>query len=79
MKEHRSDLEDRILETTKKSEQQNEKQILKSKDSLRDLYNSIKHTPRRGREEKGVESIFDKIIVEHFMNLKKETDVQYRK
>ena len=71
MKEYRSDLEDRILETTKKSEQQKEKQILKSKDSLRDLYNSIKHTPRRGRKEKGVKNIFDKIIVEHFMNLKK--------
>ena len=37
-----SDLEDRIVEITQ-SEQQKEKWILKNEDSLRDLWDSIKH------------------------------------
>ena len=35
------------------------------------------HTPRRRRErKKGVENVFDEIIVENFLDLKKEIDVQ---
>ena len=49
------------------------------KDSLRDLWNNIKHTniwitgvPEEEEEKKGTEKIFEEIIVEKFPNMGKE-------
>ena len=50
----------------------------RTEDSLRDLWDSIKHQhlnyrgPRRKEEKKGCEKIFEEIIVEKFPNMKKE-------
>ena len=51
----------------------------RSEDSLRDLWNKIKHTniqiigiPEEEENKKGCEEIFEKIIVENFPNMEKE-------
>ena len=50
-----------------------------TKDSLRDLWDNIKHTniqiigvPEEGEKRKGYEKIFEEIIVENFPNMEKE-------
>ena len=55
----------------------------KNEDSLRDLWDNIKHTnihiigiPEGEEREKGEENIFENIIAENFSNLGKETDIQ---
>ena len=63
------------------SEEQNKvKRMKRTKGSLRDLWDNIKHTNIRiievpGEEEKnkGYENIFEEIIVENFPNMEKET------
>ena len=62
------------------SEEQNKVKRMKiTKDSLRNLWNNIKHSNIRiigvpGEEEKkkGYENIFEEIIVENFPNMEKE-------
>ena len=62
------------------SEEQNKVKIMKrTKDSLRDLWNNIKCTnipiigvPEEEEKMKGYEKIFEEIIVENFLNMKKE-------
>ena len=73
-----SNLEDRIMENT----QSKKNKFLKNEDSLRDLWDNIKHTniliigvPEEERA-KLVENIFGEIMAENFLNLKKETDTQ---
>ena len=63
-----------------KSPNQNSKKKKELIKSLRDLWNSIKHTniliihvPEEEKEER-IENIFDKIMTKIFPNLKKETD-----
>ena len=62
------------------SEEQNKvKRMKRTKDSLRDLWDNIKHTniqiigvPEEGEKRKGYEKIFEEIIVENFPNIEKE-------
>ena len=80
--EHISNLENRIMEITQ-SEQQKGKQIFKNENSLRDLWDNIKHNnihiigvPEGEEREKRVENVFDEITAENLPNLTKDTDIQ---
>ena len=88
-----SDLEDKIVEITT-AEQNKEKRLKRIENSLRDLWDNIKHTniriigvPKEEEKKKGSEKIFEEIIVENFPNMGKEIvnqvqeaqRVQYRK
>ena len=73
-----SDLEDKIVEITA-AEQTKEKRIKRIEDSLRDLWDNIKHTniriigvPEEKEKKKGSEKIFEEIIVENFPIMGKE-------
>ena len=70
-------MEDKMVEIT--SEEQNKvKKMKRTEDSLRDLWDNIKHTNIQiigiPEEEgkKGYEKIFEDIIVENFTNMEKE-------
>ena len=62
------------------SEEQNKvKRRKRTEDSLRDLWDNIKHTniriigvPEEEEKKKGYEKIFEEIIVENFPNMEKE-------
>ena len=76
--ERRSDLEDTVVGITT-AEQNKEKRMKRIEDSLRDLWDNIKHTniriigvPKEEEEKKGTEKIFEEIIVENFPNMGKE-------
>ena len=70
-------MDDKMVEIT--SEEQNKiKRMIKSEDSLRDIWDNIKHTniwiigvPEE-EKKKGYEKIFEEIIVESFPNMGKE-------
>ena len=73
-----SDLEDKIVEITA-TEQNKEKIMKRIENSLRDLWDNIKHTniriigdPEEEDKKKGTEKIFEDIIVENFPNMGKE-------
>ena len=77
-----SDLKDRMVEFTA-AEQNKEKRIKRNEESLRDLWDNIKHNNihiirvAEGEErEKGPEKIFEEIIVENFPNMGKEIATQ---
>ena len=77
-----SDLEDRMVEFTA-TEQNKEKRMKRNEDSLRDLWDNIKHNnirvtgvPEGEEREKGPEEIFEEIIVENFPNMGKEIATQ---
>ena len=70
-----SDLEDKIVEITT-TEQNKEKRMKRTEDSLRDLWDNIKRTniriigvPEEEEKNKGTEKIFEEIIVENFPNM----------
>ena len=73
-----SELEDKMVEIT--FEEQNKvKRMKRTEDSLRDLWDDIKHTniqiiavPEEAEKKKGYENIFEEIIVENFPNMEKE-------
>ena len=72
-----SDLEDKIVEITT-AEQNTEKRMKRIENSLRDLWDNIKHTniriigvPEEEEKKKGTEKIFEEIIVENFPNMGK--------
>ena len=74
-----SDLEDRMVEFIA-VEQTKEKRMKGNEDSLRDLWENIKHNniriigvPEGEEREKSPEKIFEEIIVENFANMGKET------
>ena len=55
----------------------------KNENNLRDVCDNIKHTnihimgfPEGEEREKGIENVFEEIMVENFPNLKKEMDIQ---
>ena len=80
-----NDLEDKIVEITI-TEQNKEKRMKRIEDSLRDLWDNIKHTNIRiigvqeeEEKKKGTEKIFEEIIVENFTNMGKEIVNQSRK
>ena len=61
------------------AEQNKEKRMKTIQDSLRDLWDNIKHTniriigvPAEEEKKKGTEKIFEEIIVENFPNMGKE-------
>ena len=73
-----SELEDKMVEITAK-EQDKEERMKRSEDSLRDLWDNIKHTniqiigvPEEEQKKKGYEKIFEEIIVENFPSMEKE-------
>ena len=72
-----SDLEDKIVEITP-AEQNKEKRMKRTEDSLRDLWDikctniRIKGVPEEEEKKKGSEKIFEEIIVEKFPNMGKE-------
>ena len=70
-----SDLEDKIVEIMM-AEQNKEKKMKRIEDSLRALWDNIKHTniritgvPEKEEKKKGTEKIFDEIIVKNFLNM----------
>ena len=72
-----NDMEDKMVNITAE-EQNKEKRIKRIEDSLRDLWDNIKHTniqiigiPEE-EKEKGSEEIFEEIIVKNFPNMGKE-------
>ena len=74
-----NDLEDRTLEITA-IEQNVERRTKRNEDSLRDLWDNIKHTdicimgvPEGEEREKQPEKIFEEIIADNFLNMGKET------
>ena len=77
-KNESSELEDKMMEIT--SEEQNKvKRMRRAEDSLRDLWDNIKHTniqiigvPEEEEKKKGYEKIFEEIIAENFPNMEKE-------
>ena len=79
--ERKSDLEDRKVEFTA-AEQNKEKGMKRNEDSLRDLWDNIKHNihiigvPEGEEREKGPEKIFEEIIVKNFPNMGKEIATQ---
>ena len=73
-----NDLEDRMVEITA-TEQNIEKRMKRNEDSLRDLWDNIKHmnicvigVPEGEERENGPEKIFEEIIAENFPNVGKE-------
>ena len=73
-----SDLEDKIVEITT-TEQNKEKRLKIIEDSLRDLWDNMKHTniriigaPEEEEKKKGTKKIFEEITVENFLNMGKE-------
>ena len=73
-----NDLEDKMVEITA-TEQNIEKRMRRNEDSLRDLWDNIKCTniritgvPEGEEREKGLEKIFEELIVENFHNMGKE-------
>ena len=76
--ERKSDLEDRMVEFTA-VEQNKEKRMKRTEDSLTVLWDNIKCTnirfigvPEEEEKKKGPEKIFEEIIVENFPNVRKE-------
>ena len=72
-----TELEDRMVEITAK--EQNKGKRMKIEESLRDLWDNIKHTnirvigvPEEEDQKKGTKNIFEEIIVENFPNMGKE-------
>ena len=75
-------LEDRMMEFTA-VEQNKEKRMKRNENSLRDLWDNIKHNnihiigvPEGEEREKGPEKIFEEIIVKKFPNMGKEIATQ---
>ena len=73
-----SDIENRMVEFTA-PEQNKEKRMKRNEDSLRDLWDNIKHNnihiigvPEGEEREKGPEKIFEETIVENFPKMGKE-------
>ena len=79
-----SELEDKMVEIS--SEEQNQvKKMKRTEDSLRDLWDNIKHTniqiigvPEEEEKKKGYEKNFEEIRAENFPNMEKEI-VKYKR
>ena len=76
-----SDIENRIMKVTKSEQQKKKKENkLKNKCSVKDLNQhkvltfALLGVPEKKEGEKRIGNIFDKIMVENFLKLKKETD-----
>ena len=78
-----SDLEDRMVEFS--ATEQKKERMKRNEDSLRDLWDNSKHNniriigvPEGEETEKGLEKIFEEIIVENFPNMGKEVATQVK-
>ena len=67
-------------------EQAKIKRMKRTEDSLRDLWEHIKHTniqtigvPEEEEKKKGYEKIFEEIIVENFCNMEKENLIKSKR
>ena len=65
------------------AEQKKEKRLKRNEESLRELWDNVKHTnihiigvPEGEEREKGTEKIFQEIIAENFPNMGKESLTQ---
>ena len=68
-----SELEDKVVEITFK-EQNKVKRMTRTEDSLRDIWENIKHTNTQSigvQEKEEYEKIFEEIRVENFPNMEK--------
>ena len=77
-----SDLEDKTVKITS-AEPNEEKRMKRIEDSLRYLWDNIKHTniriigvPEEEEKKKVTEKIFEEIIVESFHNMRKEKSIK---
>ena len=78
-------MEDRLMEITD-AEQKREKRLKRNEESLRELWDNVKHTtiriigvPEGEEREKGTEKIFQEIIAENCPNIGKEPLTQIQK
>ena len=85
VEEQINDVEDRMVEFTA-VEQNKEKRMKRNEDSLRYLWDNIKHinihiigVPEGEERENGPKKIFEEIIVENFPNMGKEIATKSRK
>lgn len=79
IEEYISDLEDRVMEICSQSSEN--KNSLKIENSLMNLWDSINYTNiyiTRMPEKKSVKNVFEEIMAENFVNLKKHTDTQVK-
>ena len=74
-----SKLEDKVGKNTQK-EQQQEKRLRKNEEWLRKMQDNVKRNnihimriPEREEEEQGIENLFEKVMMENFPNLMRET------
>ena len=79
-----SDLEDRMVQFSA-VESNKEKRMKRNEDSIRDLWDNIKRNsiciigvPEGEEREKGLEKIFEEIIVKNFPNMGKEIVTQFQ-
>ena len=80
-----SEVEDRLVEIMD-AEQKREKRLKTNEESLRELWDNVKHTnihiigvPEGEEREKGTEKIFQEIIAKNFPNMGKEPFTQIHK
>ena len=72
-----SRLEDKIDKNTQKW-QEKEKKLRKNEEGLREMQDNMKHNIIRilgiseGEEEQGIENLFEKVMMENFLNLMRE-------
>ena len=73
-----SELEDKVEKNTQK-EQEKEKRLRKNEEAIREMQDSMKRNniriigiPEREEEEKGIENLFEKVMMENFPNLMRE-------
>ena len=64
-------------------EQKREKRLKRNEESLRELWDNVKHTnihiigvPEGEEREKGTEKTFQEVIAENFLNMGKESLIQ---
>ena len=89
MKSRLDEAEDQISELGEKvekntqEEQENENRIRKNEEGLREMQDNMKHNniciigiPEGEEEEQGIENLFEKVMMENFLNLMREKVTQ---
>ena len=76
-----SELENRVEKNTQ-NEQEKEKRLRNNEEGLREMQDNMKHNNihiigiPEGEEEQGIEKLFEKVIMENFLNLMREKVTQ---
>ena len=80
--DRRSELEDKVEKNTQK-EQEMEKRLRKNEEGLREMQDNMKRNnvriiriPEGEEDEQGIESLFEKVLMENFPNLIREKVTQ---